>query len=107
MEWTDDAIDRLYEVVGRNIRQARMEAGVTQTDLGKQLRLTRSSIANIEGGRQRVMLHSVIQIGSALNVPVEKLLANTVEDRVGAELSGQPSSTKEFVHSILDQVEPD
>ncbi|MCP2245745.1 helix-turn-helix domain-containing protein [Lentzea aerocolonigenes] len=110
MRWTDDAIDQLYETIGSNIRNARMRAGVTQADLGKRLQLTRSSIANIEAGRQRVMIHWIMQIADEFKVPLETLLEQPdemIESRVSAELVGQPDSTQEFVISVIRQADPE
>ncbi|MEC3978136.1 helix-turn-helix domain-containing protein [Amycolatopsis sp. H20-H5] len=106
MRWTDDAVDQLYVTIGGNIKEARRDAKVTQADLGKRLRLTRSSIANIEAGRQRVMIHSIMQIAEELSVPTMRLLrvtGDTVEDRVVAELAGQPPGTQDFVQAALSQ----
>ncbi|MCA1671851.1 MAG: helix-turn-helix domain-containing protein, partial [Actinobacteria bacterium] len=68
MRWSDDAVDQLYEVIGERIRAARVHAGTTQTELGQRVGLTRSSIANIEAGRQRAMIHTLLQVAQALEV---------------------------------------
>jgi transcriptional regulator with XRE-family HTH domain len=112
MRWTDDAIDQLYIAIGRRVKEARQHAGLTQTELASRLELTRSSVANIEAGRQRVTIHWLIQIAEELDVPVTRLLVtrsevpgDTVEGRVSAELHGQPSSTQDFVKLALRQAE--
>lgn len=39
---------------GKRLAAARMAAGLTQTQFGEQIGLSRSSIANMEAGRQRI-----------------------------------------------------
>lgn len=57
-----------YQRLGRRIRQAREDAGLTQAGLAELLDppLTRAAIANIESGKQRVLLHTFEQISRAL-----------------------------------------
>ena len=108
MRWTDDAIDQLYENIGSKIKEARQLRGVTQSELAKRLQLTRSSVANIEAGRQRVMIHWVMQIAEELDMPLLRLLVPPRDpDMSGlvAELDGQPESTFEFVKSALRQAD--
>lgn len=106
MRWTDDAIDQLYKSIGSKIKEARQLRGVTQSDLAKRLKLTRSSVANIEAGRQRVMIHWVLQIAEELNISLLHLLETPPDpemSRLAAELDGQPPETFEFVASALRQ----
>ncbi|MGH3621579.1 MAG: helix-turn-helix domain-containing protein [Sciscionella sp.] len=56
------------------MRSVRAQRRVTQINLSKSLGLTRSSIANIESGRQRVMLHWLVQLAEELDIPVMTLL---------------------------------
>jgi transcriptional regulator with XRE-family HTH domain len=56
----------VYIQFGRKVAAARKGKGMTQADLAKMVSLTRASVANIETGRQRVMLHDVFAIVAAL-----------------------------------------
>lgn len=47
---------------------------MTQDTLAQKLSLTRTSIINIEKGRQQVLVHTLADIASALGVPVGELL---------------------------------
>jgi len=47
---------------------------ITQGDLAKRLHMTRTSLTNIEAGRQRVLLHSVDNIAKALGTTQKHLL---------------------------------
>lgn len=56
----------VYMQFGRKVAAARKSKGMTQADLAKRVAFTRASVANIETGRQRVMLHDVFAIVAAL-----------------------------------------
>jgi transcriptional regulator with XRE-family HTH domain len=111
MQWTEDQVDQLYQAIGDRIRAARTRSKITQTDLGRRIGLTRSSIANIEAGRQRVMLHWVFQIAEELGAhPVELVVepdfsVDAPTDILDPEtLDGQPDTTHEFVSTALRRV---
>jgi transcriptional regulator with XRE-family HTH domain len=69
-------IEPFYAEVGRRIRDHRNKAGMTQEDLGRLLSppMTRVSVANFEGGHQRVLSHTLVQLAAALNVEVTDIL---------------------------------
>jgi transcriptional regulator with XRE-family HTH domain len=88
-------IEPLYAEVGRRIRDLRNRAGMTQEDLGQLLSppMTRVSVANIEGGHQRILSHTLVQLAAALNVEVTDILPPKVvhpvansNDRITDEL---------------------
>ena len=60
------ADDRVHERFGKNVRMRRMRAGLTQDQLAATIGLSRTSIANIEQGRQQVLLHHAWAIARAL-----------------------------------------
>ncbi len=62
-----------YVAVGRQIAQAR-QAKMTQESLAQRLSLTRTSIINIEKGRQQILVHTLADIAGALGVPITTLL---------------------------------
>jgi transcriptional regulator with XRE-family HTH domain len=47
---------------------------MTQSELARCVGLTRTSIVNIEQGRQKVMLHTLYAIADVFGVPVANLL---------------------------------
>ena len=70
----------LYEEVGGRIREARMAKDVTQEGLAKRVGLTRTSITNVEAGRQKLLLHTLVEIAEALGVDVRELLPSSAGD---------------------------
>ena len=69
-------IEAFYEVLGSNIQRARDRLKMTQAQLGSALvpPSTRASIANIENGKQRVLVHTLVQFARTLETKVEKLI---------------------------------
>jgi transcriptional regulator with XRE-family HTH domain len=62
--------------VGRQI--AKVRAGrLTQEALAVKAALTRTSIVNIEKGRQQILLHTLLDISRALEVSLTDLIPNT------------------------------
>jgi transcriptional regulator with XRE-family HTH domain len=65
---------RFYRHVGRRIRTKRELTGLSQADLGEMVKLTRASISNIEGGNQRMLTHTLVDIAFALGVDAGEFL---------------------------------
>jgi len=61
-------LDGFYAVVGGLIREARDRRGVTQEALATLVSLSRTSLTNIERGRQKVQLHTLCGLAAALEV---------------------------------------
>ena len=106
------------ESFGRAVRRLRLERGMTQADLADRLKLGRTSVTNLEKGRQNPPLSLLPDIAGALGVDVLRLigiavgvgdgpgtaaLVAQVRDAdlrrwagqvIGDPLMGQPPSTK-------------
>ncbi|QAY95264.1 XRE family transcriptional regulator [Methylovirgula ligni] len=54
---------------GRAVAQRREELELTQADLAGLVGISRASVANIEKGRQNVLLHHVYDLATALEMP--------------------------------------
>ncbi|MEU6326751.1 helix-turn-helix transcriptional regulator [Streptomyces sp. NPDC047049] len=67
-------MDYFYECFGDRVRRARTALGLNQQALGDAVGLNRTSISNIEKGRQRVALHMLYEFAAALRVEPEALL---------------------------------
>jgi transcriptional regulator with XRE-family HTH domain len=62
----DDA--GLYRLLGRNVAAHRADRKLKQAQVAERLGLSRASLANIESGRQRPMLHHVYELVDALGL---------------------------------------
>src|SRR5260370_23804458 len=58
----------IYRRLGLAAAARRRALGRTQAEIAAQVGLTRASLANIETGRQKVMLHHVYRLASALGL---------------------------------------
>jgi transcriptional regulator with XRE-family HTH domain len=63
-----------YVVLGRRIKTAREVLGATQADLSKKCGLSRTSITNIETGRQHLSVHRLAELAAILGVPLGNLV---------------------------------
>lgn len=70
---------RLYKLVGSRIREQRTLRGCTQDELAQATGLLRTSITNIEAGRQRPPLHVLYTLCNALGTEMTTILPRTAE----------------------------
>lgn len=70
----DKDIEQFYITVGGRIRRERKAVGMSQGRLAVLIGITRPSLTLMESGRQRIQLHTLVDIAEALNVPVTYLL---------------------------------
>lgn len=66
--------DKLYKTIGENIQRLRSKRDMSQDELAQKVDLVRTSITNIEKGKQKIQIHTLFQIASALGVLVTDLL---------------------------------
>jgi len=73
--------DDLYRELGRKIRQARERQSqkLSQGALAQRLGISRASMVNIEGGRQRAPLHLLWQIAELLRSDLTSLVPSRDE----------------------------
>lgn len=67
-------IELCYRQIGLRIENIRVVLGITQQQLADRLKYSRGSIANIETGRERLLLHKVEAIATALGTTPKGLL---------------------------------
>jgi len=73
-----DALDALYQAFGNLVRLNReRRPDLTQEKLGRLVGLSRTSIVNIEKGRQHIALHQLFALAEALKVRPEALLPSS------------------------------
>jgi transcriptional regulator with XRE-family HTH domain len=70
----DKVIEPIYLLIGAKLVHMRTTLGISQEELAKKIGLTRTSITNIEAGRQRVLLHDVEKIAAAFGISPKHLL---------------------------------
>jgi transcriptional regulator with XRE-family HTH domain len=67
-------VELLYKEFGKRVRARRNVMKLTQEELADRMGLTRTSITNIEAGRQHVVLHQLFLLASHLGVEPHELL---------------------------------
>jgi len=66
--------DAIYRHIGQIIRRKRKQLDQKQKDLAPKLGISRASLANIETGRQKVLVHQLYLIAAALGMSPNELL---------------------------------
>jgi transcriptional regulator with XRE-family HTH domain len=95
----EQALDPLYKVFGELVRLHReRQEGLTQEKLGRLVGLSRTSITNIEKGRQHVALHQLLDLAEALEVQPEALLPKRGKGATASWLADKlpPGTEKEI-----------
>lgn len=71
--------DLVYQHVGSRVRTRRTHLGLSQGELANRVNLQRTSITNLEKGRQKVPLHVLYDVAEALDVEINTLLPSRAE----------------------------
>lgn len=68
------SLEPLYRSIGGVIRAKRRQRDWSQEVLAEKLKISRGTLANIESGRQRVLVHQLYAIAAALELKPADLL---------------------------------
>jgi transcriptional regulator with XRE-family HTH domain len=93
-----------YVGVGKKVKQARENHSYTQEELAARVSLSRTSITNIEQGRQQFMVHTLMEIASALAVNPTSLLpeiSTQLADTLDEKLKDLPPHERRWIKSAL------
>jgi DNA-binding XRE family transcriptional regulator len=97
-----------YEEVGRRVRGARenRKPSLTQKELGDLVGLSRTSITNLEHGRQKCLLHTFAEIAAALHVEPASLmpLSDVQKLSLHEAVKDRPRPEKEWILSAVNAV---
>ena len=64
------------EIVGKNIRTCRTNAGMTLEELAEKAEMSWPYISEVERGRENISLDKLARLAQALNVRLSKLVEN-------------------------------
>lgn len=81
----------LYIEIGLKITALRRQQGIGQQELARAIGLTRTSITNLEAGRQHVTLFCLCQIADLLGVSLDAILPGWVFGREFRQLHDRPN----------------
>ena len=107
-------IEPVYATFGQLVRENRTRRRLSQEQLGRALHppLTRASIANIETGKQRVLLHTALEVAATLGFQIEEIVAEasppTTLDpgALVAELASKLPITTSRARSLASRISP-
>jgi len=79
-----------------------VKRGMTQEQLGDRLvpSVTRASIANVEAGKQRLLVHTLIRVADVLNLDVAALLDAPAKPAGRETSSSPPALTRELQRKL-------
>jgi transcriptional regulator with XRE-family HTH domain len=94
-----------YEQLGQSLTKARRQRRLTQSRLAAAVSVSRTSITNIEKGRQVVPAHLLAKLAQTLNVPIADLVpANDGLDAGGGvdlQLSALKPEQREWATRVI------
>lgn len=98
-------VDEFYRNVGARVRIAR-KGKMTQEELGSRIGLSRTSVTNLEKGRQRIPLHILVHIANLLDVAVDSLIPEqSLAESVDSLIGSLPSSNKKWIKAVMRENE--
>ena len=101
---------QLYHYIGQRLKDQRGALGLTQQQVARQTGVERTSITNIEAGRQKLPLHLLYHLCDVLEIDVREVLPaaseiRTTEEEDVIEVDGRPTRvprrTASFVRTVL------
>jgi len=105
--------DPIYQQIGDVIRTRRKLLKFKQETLASQLGISRGSLANIETGRQSVLVHQLYRIAAALKLKPTDLLPPPTVSGAKAYETGLPlpndlkAQQREQIARLMGEDEPD
>jgi DNA-binding XRE family transcriptional regulator len=99
----------LYQKLGQKLRQKREAANLTQAKLAEDVGVLRTSITNIEAGRQKAPLYLIYELCAVLQIDVKDVLPSTydlVESQnstiaIGGRLKDVPPRSAKLIDELL------
>lgn len=103
--------DLLYKKIGEQIRGRRIKAKLTQGQLADAIGVLRTSVTNIEAGRQKAPLHVLYELCTVLNAEVTEILPtgsevaqdNEISIEIGGRVKTVPPKSADFLQQLLKE----
>ena len=105
--------DPIYKQIGAVIKARRKKLGMKQEVLAGKLGISRGSLANVETGRQNVLVHQLYKYAAALELSPFDLLPLPPNDNFRTDRSPLPlppdlkAQQVEQITRLFDQVDTD
>src|SRR5690606_25761163 len=96
-------IEPQYKRFGELVRAERERKSLSQKGVADQLGISRVSLANIESGRQRIMLMEAIELANLLGLSLSSLQDEFSSNRLDKKVKEQPKKVRDALLSIRNQ----
>jgi len=97
--------NELYSSVGALIADARRKRKLSQADLAALAGRSRTSISNIEAGRQHIPIHTLFAFARALNVSPESLLPELVSTELDVSTLLKSGMSRHDIRTVFNDEE--
>ncbi len=97
-------LDPFYVDLGARVRAQREQLGLTQALLADEIGISRTSLTNIECGRQRLLVDQLVNICAKLSISIEDIIPSQKVEYwpEPMSLSAMPTVAN-FVESVLGE----
>lgn len=100
---TPQDIQTIYDGFGAAIKRHRNAMDITQDELARRVGLSRASIANIENGRQKILLHQIYLFAKSLNLePAELLVSANLSENVTSLPANYRQEDLAFIKAVME-----
>lgn len=76
---TSEPQGNLFKLIGQRVARLRTQADINQAELARRVGVARTSITNLEGGRQRATLDHLHRIADVLDIELRDLIPSRAE----------------------------
>lgn len=75
-------IEDIYLFVAERIKLARKQARMTQEDLAEKIKVSRTALVNMEGRKQRILIHHLFEIARITGVEISYFFPDSSGDEL-------------------------
>ena len=99
--------NRFYKLIGQSIKELRTYNNLSQQELAQKMKLTRSSLAQIESGVQAISLYNMYVVANTFDKSLCDLVKTPSTKEGSFDLSSKERLTlqeRNMVTSVLDKI---
>jgi transcriptional regulator with XRE-family HTH domain len=101
---TQAEIETLYRIISERVRNARKRRGLNQQDLASRIGKDRTSVVNLESGKQKMPLHVLWSIAEHVGMTLHDLIPTKAEIAAAASV---PTLDAKLIAKIEEVAEGD
>lgn len=93
-------MENLYSLIGNRIQSYRKDLNMSQTDLAYKIEVSRTTLSNIESGKQKVAIDLIYKICNAFNITIFDFLPANAESQIDYYSSKRLNDELKLLKSI-------